>query len=309
MSVQGSSQIFLQGRSELVRGGFQGERPRECERSGISNEGTLLDSIQNEIHTYSIQIQAATSDISNVLSVNTIVNHARVALNKSATALPSAVETLVNSAVNENPTMAKEAMLPKLNKTVILAKLDAFNDAVAVQFDTTLYKEDDPYRWDKYLTGTYWLVPTDALPAQFHRNSSILPVEQQTVYFIENSNRGVFRGWIVTQFTTQAAGVDFPISCQDMFGTIAPRGEISLTVVTPSTGGVNKPWPVSYMVKARGRWLNMVLASTIVGDSAFITHGPTFMTPITPRSPYWDDLPGSPGSVPDFVSLCGHQVV
>ena len=282
----------------------------ECERSEISNEGTVLDSIRHEIQTCFIQVQAASSDISNVLSVNATVSHARVALNKAATALPSAVETLVNSAVNENPAMAKvEAMLPKPNKTVILAKLDAFNDAAAAKLDINLYKEDDPYRWDKYLTGTYWFVPTDALPAQFHRNSSIFPVEQQTVYFIENSNRGVFRGWMVTQFTTQARGVDLPISCQDMFGTIAPRGEISLTLVTPSTGGVVKPWPVSYMEKVRGRWLTMVLASTLTGDSSFITHGPTFMTPITPRSPYWYDLPGSPGSVPDFVSLCGHQVV
>ena len=226
----------------------------------------------------------------------------------SEMALPSAVETLVNSAVNENPAMATaKAMLFEPNKTAILANLDTFNNAAAAQLDITL-KEDDPYRWDKYLTGTYWFVPPDALPAQFHRNTSILPVEQQTVYFSEKCHRGVFTGWMVTRFTTQAQGLDFPISCQDMFGTTAPRGEISLTAVTPSTGNVVKPWPVSYMVKARGRWLNMVLASTLTGDSTYITHGPTFMTPITPRSPYWYDLPGSPGSVPDFVMLCGHQV-
>jgi hypothetical protein len=52
----------------------------------------------------------------------------------------------------------------------------------------------------------------------------------------------------------------------------------------------------------------MVLASTLTGDSTYITHGPTYMTPITPRSPYWNDLPGSPGSVPDLVGKCGHQV-
>lgn len=173
----------------------------------------------------------------------------------------------------------------------------------------TVGKPNDPSRWDRYLSGTYWYVPTNALPAQFHGASSILPVEQQTVYFIESSNRGVFSGWMVTQFTSQAGGLEFPISCQDMFGTIAPRGEISLTVVTPATGGVVQPWPVSYMVKVKGRWLTMVLASTLIeGTSAFITHGPTYMTPITPRSPYWDDLPGTPGSVPQFVSLCGHQV-
>ena len=56
------------------------------------------------------------------------------------------------------------------------------------------------------------------------------------------------------------------------------------------------------------RWLTMVLASTLTGDSTYITHGPTYMTPITPRSPYWNDLPGSPGSVPDLVGKCGHQV-
>ena len=104
--------------------------------------------------------------------------------------MPSAVETLVNLAVNQNP-----AMLSKPNKTVVLAKLDALDNAAAAQFHITL-KEDDPHRWDKYLTGTYWFVPTDALPAQFHRNTSILPVEQQTVYFIEKCHRGVFTGWI-----------------------------------------------------------------------------------------------------------------
>lgn len=173
----------------------------------------------------------------------------------------------------------------------------------------TVGKPGDASRWDKYLTGTYWYVPTDSLPAQFHRGSSVLPVEQQTVYYIDKSTRGVFTGWIVTQFTTAAAGMDLPISCQDMFGTIAPRGEIALTVVTPSTGVVAHPWPVSYMTAPMGRWLTMVLASTIVGDgSGFITHGPTYMTPITPRSPYWYDLPGSPGAVPEFVSQCGHSI-
>lgn len=62
----------------------------------------------------------------------------------------------------------------------------------------TVGKPNDPSRWDRYLTGTYWYVPTNALPAQFHRASSILPVEQQTVYFIESSKRGVFTGWMVT---------------------------------------------------------------------------------------------------------------
>ncbi len=169
-------------------------------------------------------------------------------------------------------------------------------------------KTHDPYRWDKLLTGTYWYVPTDALPAEFHVGSTVLPVEQQTIYYIEKSQRGVFSGWIVTQFTTQPAGLDLPISCQDMFGTIAPRGEISLTVVTPANGVVAHPWPVSYMSRVNGEWLTMVLASTIVqDDTAFITHGPTYMTPITPHSPYWNDLPGSPGAVPQFVSLCGHS--
>ena len=169
-------------------------------------------------------------------------------------------------------------------------------------------KAQDAYRWDKLLTGTYWYVPTDALPAQFHAGSTVQPVDQQTIYYIEQSHRGVFSGWMVTQFTTQPAGLDLPISCQDMFGTIAPRGEISLTVVTPATGVAAQPWPVSYMSRVNGKWLTMVLASTIVQDgAAFITHGPTYMTPITPASPYWNDLPGSPGAVPEFVSLCGHS--
>ena len=141
----------------------------------------------------------------------------------------------------------------KPNRTAVLAGLDAVGGAAASALDVNLYKENDPYRWDKYLTGTYWFVPPDALPAQFHRNTSNLPVEQQTVYYIQNCRRGVFTGWIVTQFTTQALGFDFPISCQDMFGTIAPKGEISLTAVTPSTGNVVKPWPVSYMTKVGGR--------------------------------------------------------
>lgn len=169
-------------------------------------------------------------------------------------------------------------------------------------------KTQEAYRWDKLLTGTYWFVPTDALPAQFHVGSTVVAVEQQTVYYIKQAHRGVFSGWMVTQFTTQSTGVDLPISCQDMFGTIAPRGEISLTVVTPATGAVAHPWPVSYMTRVNGEWLTMVLASTIVeGNAAFITHGPTYMTPITPLSPHWYDLPGSPGAVPQFVNLCGHS--
>jgi hypothetical protein len=124
-------------------------------------------------------------------------------------------------------------------------------------------KTQDPDRWDKLLTGTYWYVPTDALPAEFHVGSTVMPVEQQTIYYIEKSHRGVFSGWMVTQFTTQPAGLDLPISCQDMFGTIAPRGEISLTVVTPASGVVAHPWPVSYMSRVNGEWLTMVLASMV----------------------------------------------
>ena len=173
----------------------------------------------------------------------------------------------------------------------------------------SLSNAPDAFRWDKLLSRTYWYVPTDALPAQFYNGTVTLPMEQQTVYYIESSHRGVYKGWIVTQFTSQFAGLDLPIICQDMYGTIAPRGEISLTLVDTSTGEVVQPWPVSYMTKVNGVWLNMVLASTIVGEgSQFITHGPTYMTPITPRSRYWQDLPGSPGSVPDMVSKCGHSV-
>ena len=78
-------------------------------------------------------------------------------------------------------------------------------------------------------------------------------------------------------------------------------------------GGKKKSSPFQKKKKKKNetlplRWLTMVLASTLTGDSTYITHGPTYMTPITPRSPYWNDLPGSPGSVPDLVGKCGHQV-
>lgn len=58
--------------------------------------------------------QAASSEISGGLNVNATVSRARVALNKAASAVPSAVETLVNAAVNENPAKAVDEAKARL---------------------------------------------------------------------------------------------------------------------------------------------------------------------------------------------------
>ena len=69
-----------------------------------------LEPPRNSKHT-----QAASSDIiSSGLNVNATVSRARVALNKAATAVPSAVETLVNAAVNENPAKAVDEAKARL---------------------------------------------------------------------------------------------------------------------------------------------------------------------------------------------------
>jgi hypothetical protein len=157
------------------------------------------------------------------------------------------------------------------------------------------------------------------------------------VYYITSCVNGVFNGWLVNEWS--GAGVPLYVnrrdgrwlgwmddglisppppthppflpthssqSCSNMTGTVNPQGDIAVVVST--NGAWSTPWPKARVMRKAGKLRTLVQATIGISPSSFVVHGPTWMTVISPKDKEWSNLPGNPGSVPDFVALCGHVV-
>jgi hypothetical protein len=153
--------------------------------------------------------------------------------------------------------------------------------------------------WD-WLTDTYWYVPEENLLAFIARPAAqqVVPVTDQTVFYIRESRSGYFWGSATVQLGGQQPVCYFLSGSVDPVGnvllTFTPAADISTdTVVTHGSG-------VMCLRDGAPAMLNQMSSGPATVQ---VSHW-AYMLQTSEGEPSWNSLPGVGVSVPDFIAPC-----
>ena len=172
----------------------------------------------------------------------------------------------------------------------------------------------------KVLTNTYWMVYPQNLPAfELQGNSigtlglpktdppTVSPLQDQTVYYIKGYDRsGYFWGTFATEITDPSwdDGAHVQSECGALLSPITPLGDIIIS--TTSDQGSNGQPPTQNWGTGKMVWMNVDGKDqwTMQNYKADGYVHWAYMVQVKPGHRYWNDLPFSNKSVPDFLAPC-----
>ena len=158
-------------------------------------------------------------------------------------------------------------------------------------------------KWD-FLTGTYWYVPEQYLPATQMGGNDTEPIMSidQTVWQITGASNGYFWGNCAALFYPEVETPGEP-SGKRMIGSVTPDGKVQISFMLINESGIAMSvsgW--GKMVKLNDAWtFEMQMAS---GTTDIYSHW-AFMYSTSLEEPSWNKLPGVDYSVPEFLEAAG----
>jgi len=154
--------------------------------------------------------------------------------------------------------------------------------------------------WD-WLAGTYWYVPEDNLLAYLFRpaDQQMIPISDQTVFYISDSRNGYFWGNVTVQLGDQQH------ACYFLTGSVSPLGNVLLTFtpttdVTPETTLTHG----SGVMAIRDGKVAMLNQMSSGLSTLQVSHW-AYMLQTIEGDDAWVSLPGVNVSVPEFIGPCG----
>ena len=97
---------------------------------------------------------------------------------------------------------------------------------------------DSSSREWSFLQNSYWYVPRAnllALLSSTANGGTLIPITDQTVFYIQRYVRGYFWGQVATELTV--AGQDSGPTCFQMVGSVTPEGTVNLSFTPTGTSG------------------------------------------------------------------------
>jgi hypothetical protein len=150
------------------------------------------------------------------------------------------------------------------------------------------------------ILGTY-IVPPKTLLAYQYINGKNIPVQDQTVWVINEYNKGYFFGKAYVALNGQ------PLSESNLSGTVTPQGDVYITFfsVDGSTKitGIGKfvTKPRSDKKESNKRFFLMQMNSA-QNSTLGLSHW-SYMVPVTAKDEWYQHLPSVGLSVPQFISV------
>lgn len=157
-----------------------------------------------------------------------------------------------------------------------------------------------------FLTGTQWYVPPATLPAvQMNlQNGTIVPLVDQTVWDITNSDHGYFWGRVVTVIRPWGSPPSSGIpSCARMLGSVTPDGHAYITFVdSDQKTTVGAVRGIGTLTRpGSGAWRFQMQMST--GTTGVVAHW-SYMDQCKRGQACQTKLPGSNLSLSQFLAQC-----
>lgn len=152
----------------------------------------------------------------------------------------------------------------------------------------------DPYQ-HCFINST-WIVPPQTLLAYLYDNGNITPVSDQTVWVISSYNQGYFSGKSYTAINNTLLSQRF------LIGSVTSEGKVLITFysgISTSTDLVNGTGILT--LKSSGQCSFVMQMNSGQNGISGLIHW-SFMIPVKPGDVFYNNLPGTQMSVPQFLA-------
>lgn len=142
-----------------------------------------------------------------------------------------------------------------------------------------------------------WVVPTQTLLAYLYDNGVATPASDQTVWVFSSYNQGYFSGQSYTAINNTTYSQKY------LIGSVTSEGKVNITFYSGTSSSTDLVSGSGVLnVKSSGQCsFTMQMNSGQNGVSGLIHW--SYMVPVKPGDPYYNNLPGTNMSVPQFLSL------
>lgn len=155
-------------------------------------------------------------------------------------------------------------------------------------------KTTDPYQYCFNIST--WVVPPSTLLAYSYNNGSITPVSDQTVWVFSSYNQGYFSGTSYTSINNTI------LSQRYLIGSVTSQGKVLITFYSgTSTSSDLVSGSGDLNVASSGQCTFIMQMNTGTNGVNGITHW-SYMVPVKPGDVYYNNLPGTGLSVPEFLA-------
>jgi hypothetical protein len=161
-----------------------------------------------------------------------------------------------------------------------------------------IFSQDYQNNFTNLIKNTIWIVPPSTLLAYQYSPSSYTAVTDQTVWVIDDYEKGYFFG---NSYTAVINSGSTTYTQKKILGTVSSGGAVYMTFI-PS-GAIS----TTDLVNGIGTFANLqgsyqfVMQMNAGSTTDGLSHW-SYMISINEESPYYDNLPGVDQSLPDFLS-------
>ncbi|MBV8802435.1 MAG: hypothetical protein JO131_05655 [Gammaproteobacteria bacterium] len=152
----------------------------------------------------------------------------------------------------------------------------------------------DPYQI--CFTISTWVVPPQTLLSYLYNNATVTPASDQTVWVTANYNQGYFSGQSYTAINNSI------LSQKYLIGSVTTEGKVYITFYSGTSTSTDLVTGIGTLnVNSAGQCtFTMQMNSGQNGVSGLIHW--SYMVPVKPGDPYYNNLPGTNMSVPQFLA-------
>lgn len=152
----------------------------------------------------------------------------------------------------------------------------------------------DPYQY--CFNNSTWVVPPQTLLAYLYDNATVTPASDQTVWVFSNYNQGYFSGQSYTAIDNSI------LSQRYLIGSVTSEGKVFITFYSGTSTSTDLISGIGTLnVKSSGQCtFTMQMNSGQNGVSGLIHW--SYMISVNPGDVYYNNLPGTNMSVPQFLA-------
>ena len=186
----------------------------------------------------------------------------------------------------------------KILIAIVLSNLFSASYAVGhpSEFNKSL-SSASPYQY--CFKNSTWVVPPETLLAYLYDNADFTRVSDQTVWVISSNNQGYFFG---QSYTAIIEGISTTLSKKYLVGSVTSEGKVYITFysgTSSSTDLVNGVGDLT--IKSSGQCSFIMQMNSGQNGVSGLTHW-SYMIPVNPGDVFYNHLPGTNMSVPDFLA-------
>lgn len=155
-------------------------------------------------------------------------------------------------------------------------------------------KSADPYQY--CFNNSTWIVPPQTLLANLYNNATVTSASDQTVWVIDRYNQGYFSGQSYSEIDNSI------LSQKYLIGTVTSEGKVLITFYSSTSTSTDLVSGTGTLnVKSSGQCTFVMQMNSSQDGVNGLVHW-SYMIPVNPGDPFYNNLPGVNMSVPDYLA-------